>query len=321
MDLPAEPQLRWILSRAATLLEQGAEPVRGLVLPSAEFFPDRFDASPKALAALMTRIQEHAGLSDLEVELAIVSPEGEAQKVSCSTGACGGAGMLDLKLDGVAQLDEGKYGVAIPAGQVRSPLVLTTTLVRAVSAMFLTEADAYRGTPLPDRQPLTDLAGALLGFGVLLANGSYIYAKGCSGVHVQSATAMPADELGVALGLFCRLFDVPARTARQHLELTPGEHFDEGYAWASSNASVVRLLRKDPEAVRAGSYTLSPAHSWLARVLGLGQKRRTLTPDEELAELERSLPSSAQAKKREVDAAKAKKLAELKALVDESLER
>ena len=61
MDLPAEPQLRWILSRTATLLEQGAEPVRGLVLPTGEFFPDRFDASPKAVATLMTRVQDHAG--------------------------------------------------------------------------------------------------------------------------------------------------------------------------------------------------------------------------------------------------------------------
>jgi hypothetical protein len=321
MDLPAEQQLRWILRSTATLLEQGAEPVRGLVLPNAEFFPDRFDGSPKSLAALMTRMQDHAGLSDLKVELAIVSPEGEAQKVSCSSGACGGGGMLELKLDGVARLGEGEYGVTIPAGQVRSPAVLTTTMVRAVSAMFMSEADAYRGVSAQDRQPLTDLAGVLLGFGVLLANGSYIYAKGCSGVHVQSATSMPVDEIGVALGLFCRLFDVPERAARKHLELTPGEHFDEGYAWASSNASIVRLLRKDPDAARAGDYPLSPSRSWLARVLGVGAKKRPVTPDEELADMERAALAKAPVKPRTVDAAKAQKLAELRALVDESLER
>lgn len=322
MDLPAEPQLRWILNRTATLLEQGAEPVRGLVQPNAEFFPDKFDGSPGSLAALMNRFQDHAGLSDLKVELQILTPQGEAKKVSCSSGACGGGGgKLDVKLDRVAQTGDGTYAVALHAGEIGNPVVLTTSMARAVACMFMTEADAYRGVPDEDREPLTDLAGALLGFGVILANGSYIYAKGCGGVQVQSATKMPVDEITVALGLFCRLFDVPERTARKHLELTPGEHFEEGYAWASSNASVVRMLRKNPDAVRAGEYSLSPSRSWLARVLGMGQKKRPASPDEELAALERSLPASAAAKKRSVDAAKAKKLAELKALVDESLER
>src|SRR5262249_45509271 len=157
--------------------------------------------------------------------------------------------------------------------------VLTTGLVRAVSCMFMTEADAYRGTLDGDREPLTDLAGVLLGFGVLLANGSYLYMKGCSGVQVHSATRIPVDEITVALGVFCRLFDVPARAAAKHLDPTPAEHFDEGYAWASSNASVVRLLRTGPDAVRADEYTLSPSRSWLARVLGVGGRKRAATVD------------------------------------------
>jgi hypothetical protein len=319
MDLPAEPQLRWILRHTATLLELGAEPVRGLVLPSGEFFPDRFDGSPAAVAALMTRVQGHAGLSDLEVELAIVTPEGNARTVSCSSGACG-AGAIDVKLERVVRRDDGGYTVAIGAGEIKSPVVLTTSMVRAVACMFMTEADAYHGTLPADREPLTDLAGVLLGFGVLLANGSYLYVKGCGGVQVHSATRMPVDEITVALGLFCRLFDVPERAAKKHLELTPAEHFDEGYAWASSNATVVRMLRKSPDAVRAGEYALSPSRSWLARALGVGARKRPATAEEELATLERSLLGSSAAKKQAPDAAKAKKLAELRALVDESLD-
>jgi hypothetical protein len=325
MDLPAEPQLRWLLRHTATLLELGAEPVRGLVLPSGEFFPDLFDGSPKSVAALMTRIQEHAGLANLKVDLTIVTPEGEAQTVSCSSGACGGPGKLDVRLDRVARRDDGAYTVTIAAGEIKSPVVLTTSMVRAVSSMFLTELDGYEGVLASDREPFTDLAGVLLGFGVLLANGSYIYMKGCSGVSVHSATKMKVDEITVALGVFCRLFDVPERAAAKHLEVTPAEHFDEGYAWASSNASVVKMLRSNPATIHEDRFSLSPSRSWLARALGVGAKKRPVTPDEELAELERTVekgtasgPKSA-AKKH--DPAKAKKLAELKALVDETLER
>jgi len=323
MDLPAEPQLRWILSKTATLLELGAEPVRGLILPNAEFFPDRFDGTPKSVASLMARIQDHAGLADLRVELTLVTPEGETQTVSCSSGACGGAGKIDPGLDRVARNEDGSYTVTLGAAEVMSPVVLTTSMVRAVAYMFLTEADALADTPGPDREPLIDLTAVMLGFGVLLANGSYIYMKSCGGVKVHCATKMPVDELTVALGVFCRLFDVPERTAAKHLELTPSEHFDEGYAWASSNAPVMKMLRKSPDAARAGDYALAPSRSWLARALGVGTKKRTRSADEELAELERSMLTasrSAVAKKKALDPAKAQQLAELKALVAESLE-
>lgn len=322
MDLPAEPQLRWILTQTANLLELGAEPVRGLILPTGEFFPDRFDGTPRSVGALMARVQDHAGLSDLKVDLTLVTPEGEAQTVSCSSGACGGAGKIDTNLDRVARNADGSYTVSIGTGEVRSPVVLTTTMVRAVAYMFMNEADAFKGTIDAEREPLTDLAAVLLGFGVLMANGSYIYMKGCSGVSVHAATRMPVDEITLALGVFCRLHDVPERAAMKHLEVTPAEHFDEGYAWASSNQAVVKLLRKNPGAVRAGEYALQPSRSWLARVLGVGTKKHARSADEELAELERAVAANAKGAlpKKAVDPARAKKLAELRALVNESLE-
>src|SRR5262245_49228192 len=100
MELPAERQIRWMLRQTASLLSLGAEPVRGLVTPTAEFFPDAFDGSPAAVKALLARVVEHAGLSHLETNLAVVAPDGaEATASSCSSGACGGAGKMgDVKL-------------------------------------------------------------------------------------------------------------------------------------------------------------------------------------------------------------------------------
>jgi hypothetical protein len=324
MDFPAEPELRWILRRTAELLELGAEPVRGLVLPTGEFFPDRFDGSPESVAALLARVQHHAGLGDLESEVAVVQPDGEAHKApSCSSGdggCCGGGGhAIDAKLDRVKRNDDGSYTVAVGAGETKHSVALTTALVRAVTFMFLTEVDGYDGVPRDEREALTDLCASLLGFGVLISNGSYIYSKGCGGVTVQSATRMPVGETAVALAIFCHLHQVPERLAAKHLEVTPAAQFDEAAAWASSNASVLRRLRADPRAIVADDYSLSEARSWLARKLGFGRSKAGLhaPTDDDLAALEQDLKASA--KKGPVDEAKAKRLAELRALVDETL--
>src|SRR5262249_25197124 len=157
----------------------------------------------------------------------IVAPDGEEQKASCSSGACGGSGKIEVRLDRVARHEDGSFEVKVGAGEVRNPVVLTTGLVRATACMFLTEAGAYEDIQPEHREPVTDLAAILLGFGVLVANGSYIYMKGCGGVNVHSATRMPVADVGVALAIHCRLHGIPEAAAAKHLDVTPREAFDE----------------------------------------------------------------------------------------------
>lgn len=317
MDLPGETQIRWILRTAARLLSDGAEPVRGLVVPTAQFFPDRFDGSPKAVAALCARIQEHAGLGDVTTEVSIAAPDGTVQKASCSSGACGGGGGFETRLDRVSRRPDGSYVIGVGAGEVRHPVALTTALTRAVSLVFLVESGAIEATPPRDAEAAADLCAALLGFGVLVTNGAHIYMKGCSGVAVHSATKMSVEELGMALAIFCELHEIPERVAQRHLETTPRECFEEASAWVASNRKVVRMLRSDPVAVEEDRYELGEARSWLARALGIGKKRRA-TPEDELAQIEKWV--AAPGAKKAVDPAKAARLAEIRAFIEESAE-
>jgi hypothetical protein len=316
MELPGETQIRWILRTAARLLQDGAEPVRGLVLPTAAFFPDKFDGSPRSVAALCARIQEHAGLTDVTTEVNIAAPDGTVQKASCSSGACGSGGAFETKVDRVARRPDGSYVIGVGAGEVRHPVALTTALTRAVSLVFLVEAGALETTPPRDIEATVDLAATLLGFGVLATNGSHIYMKSCGGVNVQSATKMGVEELSMALAIFCALHQIPARLAQKHLETTPRECFDEASVWVASNRKLVGLLRSDPITIAEDRYELREARSWLARALGIGKKRAT--PEEELAQLEKWV--AAPAAKKEVDPAKAARLAEIRAFMEESAE-
>lgn len=319
MNLPAEPRIRWMLHRTAALFEQGAEPVSGIILPTEEFFPDVFDASPKAVVALMKRMQAHAGLSDVDVELMFVTPEGEtASAGGCGSGACGPGGKIETRLDRVGRRKDGSYVVAVGTGEVGHPVVLTTALVRSVASVFMTEAGAYDDVDPQDREPVTDLAATMLGFGVLVANGSHVVVKGCGGAKVHSATRLTTEELTLALAIFCKSFGVDMRLAHKHLDPIPREHFDRSETWVRANAAVVRRLREDPKGIRSDAFVLDQAESWFSRVFSFGRSKRGLTAEETLAELERSLP--APTARKPIDPERAKKLAELRALVDESLD-
>lgn len=326
MDLlPAEAQQRWVLRRTALLLGFGAEPVRGLVAPTGEFFPDVFDGSPKAVAALLARVQDHAGLGDLRTELSLVTPEGESTKVSaCGSGGCGGGGggAIEVRSDRVVGHDDGSYTVTVGAGEIGNATVLTTALVRAVAYMFLRESGALAELPRAEIEPAVDLAATLLGFGVLVANGSYVFLKGCGGAKVHSATRMPVDEAALSLAVFCKLHGVAPRSASKHLDTTPSEAFDEAVSWTESNAGVLRLLRTDPDVVAADEFSLSQGGGLLGKIFGKRKAKAKQVTSDDLAELERSLRETATAKsEKKVDPAKQKRLAELRELVDETLER
>ncbi len=317
MDLlPSESRMRWILGKAAHLFEGGAEPVAGLILPTERFFPDRFDGGRGSVKKLLRRVAEHAGLDDLAIELTVIQPEGDAGGGSCSSGSCSTGPAPQARFARVTNQDDDGYAINIAPGEVGHATMLTTALVRGMTHIFLMEAQLYDGLERNEYEPCVDLAGTLLGFGPLLCNGSYMYHKGCGGVQVRKATVMPVEELALATAIFCKLHQQSPRLARPHLDPTPRAHFDEALRWAQANASVIQLIRSDPAAVRAESYALAEARSWISRLLGLGKSRGPSVPtDDEIEQMASSLTPGTR-----LDPKKAARLRELREVVDEALD-
>lgn len=171
--LPQPERLRWIVEHTARIIDAGAEPVSGLVLPTSKFFPDRFDRSEEAVARLLRRVLKLAGLSDLDVSLQLVSADGGG---GCASGACGSGGPVQLRR--VEERGDGAFSVQIAVNELGNPVILTTAMVRAVSHMFMKEAELYPSFQRADAEHGIDLVGVMLGFGSLLANGAYVYRKG-----------------------------------------------------------------------------------------------------------------------------------------------
>jgi hypothetical protein len=263
MDLPSNQSLRSIV-KAFAHLQAAHGAVIGtppLVQPTGEYFPDEFRADAPSVAQLLRRMMEYAPLSsELGVELSIVMPEADHMG-GCGSAVCGPAARGSSGV-GVIEVDD-RYRVVVAATDVGHPDVLSTSLARSVGALVLHEAGEPVGSVA------SEIAAVVCGFGVVLLNGSSVWAKSCGGLRMAQATAMPVEETAVALALFVALHDHRVSLARKHLGATQREAFDLAQDWVESNPMLIASLRDRPERLESGAVDLEPVRGpigqWLYR--------------------------------------------------------
>ena len=301
MELPGDDSLRTIVRTFAHLrAAHGASiGVPALVQPTAEFFPDVFRPDVPSLRRLLQRMMDHAPLSsELGVELAVLVPEpdhaGGCGSAACSTGP-GGSSSVD-----VVELEHG-YRVVVSATDVGNADVLSTSLARSVGALVLHEAGEFVSPAA------SEIAAVVCGFGVLLLNGSAVWAKSCGGLRMAQATVLAAPEMAVALALFAALHGYRVSQARKHLGATQREAFDVAQDWVESNPLLVASLADCPERLETGRLELEPVRGVLGQWL---HKRK-------LEQMLRATPSNGASA---ISEERRRRLEEVSALMDEAAE-
>ena len=298
MDLPSDDTLRLLVSRYASFkaAHGAAVGTPDLVQPTGEFFPDEFKGDAESVAGFLKRLLSYAPLaSDQPVAMRFIEPKTEEASGGggCSSGGCstGGGSRAGVR-DTVSELEDG-YLVDINVGDVGTSTMLSTTLARSAGAIVLREAgEVVDGRSGSDPGVECEIAAVACGFGVLLTNGSYVYAKGCGGVRVHQGTVLSVEEHAVLLALFVRDHELRASSARAHLDTTPAEAFDVALEWVDSNPEIVGALRARPEALAAGLFAIQPIKGFFGRLFAPKPRsepdfgkivvpRRVRTPDEE----------------------------------------
>jgi hypothetical protein len=321
MDLPSEDSLRWIVSSYASLAAEHGEGIGDpvLVQPTADDFPDAFERSVDGVGRFLVRMLEYAPVtSDLDVRLRIV--EAESDVGSCGSGSCStgsrsvggnrstGCGTESRPVfgDRVVDTDDG-YIVELPSTAAGHPLRLAAALARSVGTIVLLEA----GEVLEPVEigPLSELAGAAVGLGVLLLGGAYLFGKSCGGVKVEQCTHLDVMELAVVVSLFARLHGHKLSSLKEHLETTQREALGEAMAWIDSNPELLADLEGRPETLADGVFKIQPTKGLLGRWFS-GSRR-------ESAPIEAAPPSPRQARARTEE--EQKRLDEARALVDAGL--
>jgi hypothetical protein len=263
MDLPDDRRLHRIVQSFAHLRAEYGAAIGSpaLVQPTAEFFPDAFRPDVPSVGRLLRRLLDYAPLSsELGVELAVVVPEPDHQGGGCGSAACApGSGKSAAGLD-VVELEDG-YRVVVSATDVGNADVLSTSLARSVGALVLHEA----GEPVGAES--SEIAATVCGFGVLLANGSAVWAKSCGGLRMAQATVASVEETAVTLALFVALHGHKVSAARKHLGATQREAFDVAQEWVESNPLLIESLRDRPGRLASGAIEFEPVRGVLGQWL------------------------------------------------------
>lgn len=282
MDLPDDRTLRDLIQRYASIVERFGADIgqRPMVLPTGRFFPDAFTGDLPSVGRLLRRMQQHAGMSDIPIQIGVLNPEALAEQ-ACGSGACGSCAAPNVAPEVAAarlvDLGDG-WRVNIDPAEVRSPVALTAALARALGHVFLLEESSAER---PVEEPLevtVELTTVALGLGTLLLAGSYLYQKSCGGPNVACLTALGVGELSVVFALFAKQGGHSMRAARAELDATQQDQLSEAETWMLSNPEVTRLLQRDPLRLVLGDFELSAPKSWMARVFsGMLPSPRTTT--------------------------------------------
>ncbi len=247
-----------------------------LVLPNSQYFPDRFDGSLNATQRLVERMQTHAGIGDIPVRV-VTGPELNQAK-NCSSGACGPSLSANTSEPRLIAQEQG-WLLRLEAQEVTHPVALTTIVAQALGLVFLEETRAD-GQSLPEPVLLhQELSAVLLGFGVLLLEGSHVYSKSCGGPQIARLTALDTAELALAVTLFCSDHNTSMKPALRSTSPTQHAALDEASALLRGNPRLLQWVRaastSDPEPTLALAAPKRPLFG------GLFERVRPRAPDDQ----------------------------------------
>lgn len=332
MELPDLAARAELVRRYAHLLHHFGSELgeRPLVRHTAEFFPDTFTKDEASVTRLVQRLQQHAGLADIPLQVRLQSLDAAEPTASgCGSGACAPAAVgKPGGAPDVARLEEREGGWVLNVfdAEIHHPVALTCTLSRALARLFLAETESETAKPEAPIEASVDVACAALGLGLLVLEGSHIYAKSCGGPSVSQLTALSVGEVAIVCSLFIALGGHSGRRALGELSTTQRALLSEANDWAASNPRLLRELAQSPGQLAFEAPALAETKPWLLRLFDKKPRpeptlERALAGelgDAELLELARAARGPG-GEERAAQAPRDAKRDELRALVEDAL--
>lgn len=191
-----------------------------VVLPTSEFFPDRFTGKPEDVRAMLDRVCSYMDVRSETVELDFYVDRNPVYD-----------GRSPKRTAGLYEQRGGKHHVWIESGTIADPLALAATIAHEVGHVRL----LGEGRISPDdenHEPLTDLLTVFLGLGVLTSNSvvreKYWHAGNTMGWSIGRGGYLTMLQFGYALALFAHVREEWKPTWSKELRLDVRTPFLQG---------------------------------------------------------------------------------------------
>jgi hypothetical protein len=252
LPCPVGPAGRaWIEARLGWLLERfGAGPLEATVVTPADLYPDGFDGSPEAAAALYEGLRGRLGLADdhLRFELydEVERPQGEWVGDGITAGT---AGHFVPAPAGEAQL------VRLNRKQLADPVGVVATLAHELGhVLLLGDGRRHLAGHEQDGEPLTDLTTVFFGFGLFTANSVITERSDSTRWSVGRLGYLDQEGFAYALAVMARLRGelAPAWAAALRTDLTAWFAESQAFVAARDDLTPAALRRAARHVAGAG---------------------------------------------------------------------
>jgi hypothetical protein len=199
-------------------------------------------------------------------------------------------------------------------------------LARSLAYIFLVETQREGELLEPPLDVTADFIAVALGFGTLMLQGSYIYAKSCGGPQIASVTKVGVSELSLVVALFAELGGHKLPPALKQLDLTQREALEQAGGLFRANKKLVERMSREPARVAVEKFDLAEPGAFLGAMFKRLSRKPTparladIDPNLDLEEVESLLidmPPASQAGRRRAPSSKTSD--ELRQLVADAL--
>jgi len=216
-----------------------------VVLPTAEDFPDPYDATPAAAAMLFRRVCTYMKVDRSKLELEVFQDEAEHLRKTLPYWHDGGnhaAGMYfhhakDHNSEAEPSEDDCMV-IAIRSTQLKDPLALVATLAHELGHVILL-GGRLLDPKSADHEPLTDLLTVFLGLGIFTANCAGRFRQyqdeTRQGWSMQRLGYLPEEVYGYALAKFAAERSEPKSEWVEHLSTNVRVYFKQSRSWLLKN--------------------------------------------------------------------------------------
>ena len=195
----------WLEDAFLWLIDEfGAETLADLavVLPTDEFFPDRYSSSEEDLRLLVNRVCNYMDVEPSRVELRFFTDRTNTLQQHLPVFES-----RDKSALGTYRKERGKYVISLEKWQANEPTNLIATVAHELAHVRLLGEDRL-DPDYEDGEPLTDLATVFFGLGIFTANSVFSFKQWrdafSAGWEADRRGYLTEQMYGYALALFAR---------------------------------------------------------------------------------------------------------------------